>query len=763
VVGKLRKRAWWGVLCRVALDGLEAVVALVFLLSFRPFGLVAGSPWWLFAVGLAGFGLLQQPGVERWLSGADPRGRLWLRAGLAVGTASVVAGAAGWAPFLPMVCLGGLSRSLRMTGADSWRPMAVQGSVATAGLYLATAIGWLPAVLTGRQALVVWTIVAACAVLIGRQLVRGAHQRDLAEAGQQRSEERFRVLARVQGPTDMITVADEFGRLSYVDPSEQRPVGLIGSDYTDTVHPDDQDRARAAFSAVLADNTALPQVELRLRYVDGTWHSHEVLMRNLLPDPDVRGVVFNHRDVTEHRAYEKRLAYDASHDTLTGLANRVTFLHSLEHAMAAAGQHHRRCAVLVLDLHEFSRVKDTLGSETGDGLLVAFGRLLQRSVFGADTVARLGTDELAIVLATIDAPEDAHAVANRIVAALTEPLDAAGQPVHAQVCIGVAVSGPDCTEPATLLRHADLAKRDAKRQRIDGWRPYTDALRTDHGDTVATAEELRTAIATGQLVLQYQPIVALDTGELRGVEALVRWQHPTLGYLGPNAFIPLAEASGFIVALGEWVLEQACTQVRRWHDQTPAGGRLYLSVNLSPRQLEQHHLPAKVRDILTRTGFDPSHLVLEVTENALVNDTSASAILAELNGHGIRIALDDFGTGYSSLRYLTNLPVDILKIDRCFVAELDGTPKGSAVPQAVIRLGHALNLDIIAEGIETAAQAQELTLLGCPLAQGYHYAKPLDSHHITQLLDNTPNSLPAFTPLSATTFRMPTEKRFNGD
>jgi diguanylate cyclase (GGDEF)-like protein/PAS domain S-box-containing protein len=733
-------QALWRVLGRVVRDGLEAVVALAILMLFWSFGLVAGPPW-LFAVMLAAFGLWQQPGVERRLSGADPRGRLWLRAGLAIGTAALVVGAAGWSPFLPPVCVVVLSRFLRVAGVDSWRPIAVQGTVASAGLYLATAIGWIPSVLTGAQARMVWAVMAGCAALIGQQLVRSVHQRDLAQAGQQRSEQRFRALARVQGPTDIVTVADVSGRLTYADPAEHRRIGCAGreltdSDYIDAVHPDDQDRARDAFSAVLADSTAQPQIEMRLRYADGTWHWHEVLMRNLLDDQDVRGVVFNHRDVTEHRAFKERLAYEASHDTLTGLANRETFLHSLQQAMTDAGRRDRCCAVLVLDLYEFSRVKDTLGSETGDGLLVAFGRLLERNVFGADTVARLGTDELAIVLAAIDVPEDAHAVGNRIVAALAEPLDAAGQPVHAQVCIGLAISGPDCTEPATLLRHADLAKRDAKQQRIHGWRSYTDALHTDHGDAAATAEELRTAIVSGQLSLQYQPIVAIDTGELRGVEALVRWQHPSLGYLGPGDFIPLAEASGFIVALGEWVLQEACTQVRRWQHQTPATGQLYLSVNLSPRQLEQHHLVTKVRDILTRTGFDPHHLVLEVTENALVNHASAVPVLAELNGHGIRIALDDFGTGYSSLRYLTSLPVDILKIDRCFVSELDGTPTGSAVPHAVIRLGHALNLDIIAEGIETAAQAQELTLLGCPLAQGYHFAKPLDTHLLTRLIED---------------------------
>ena len=744
-------RTWLGVLGRVVRNGLEAGVGLGMLALLQSLGLVANSSWWLFGVPLAASVVWQQPAVERWLSGPDPAGRLWLRAALPTVNAIVVVGAAGWAPFLPLAMVVVLSRMLRVAGADCWRPVVVQGAVASVGLYLATAAGWLPGVLTGGQAMVIWAVVGACSLLIGVQLTWSVRERTLAEAAQQRSEQRFRALARVQGPTDSVTVVDALGRLTYVEKSEGRLMGFLGresagSDYLDSVHPEDRGVASAAFSAVLADASAQPQIETRLRYVDGIWHWHEVLMRNLLADPDVRGVVLNHRDITEHRAFEERLAYEASHDTLTGLANRVTFLHCLQQVLADAAGPPRRCAVLVLDLYEFGRINDTLGTETGDGLLVAFGRLLERNVLGGDTVARLGTDELAVLLAGIDVPEDAYAVANRIMAALAQPLNAAGQPVHAQVCMGVAVSGPDCTEPALLLHQADLAKRDAKRLRLDGWQPYTDALRTDRGRVAATAEELRVAIDSHQLIVQYQPIVALDTGRLRGVEALVRWQHPSLGYLGPDAFIPLAEASGFILALGEWVLEEACTQVRRWQQQTPAVGQLYLSVNLSPRQLEQQQLVAKVRDILDRTGFAPRHLVLEVTENALVNDASAVPALAELNGHGIRIALDDFGTGYSSLRYLTSLPVDILKIDRCFVSELDGTVKGSAVAQAVIRLGHALNLDIIAEGIETAAQAQELTLLGCPLAQGYHFARPLDSQRVTELLDDAQGGVPTLTP-----------------
>jgi len=745
-------RTRFGVLGRVLRNGLEAGVGIGTLAVLQSFGLVTNSSWWLFGPAFAASAVLQQPAVDRRLSGPDPGGRLWLRVALPIVLSSVLVGASGWAPFLPLVFVVVLSRMLRIVGADCWRAVAFLSTAASVGLYLATALGGLPAVLTGGQAVVVWVIVGISSLLIGIQLTWSVRERTLAEAAHQRSEQRLRALARVQGPTDSVTVVDAFGLLTYVDPSEGRLMGLMGreaagSGYLDSVHPEDQEAAKAAFTAVLADASAQPQVETRLRYVDGTWHWHELLMRNLLTDPDVRGIVLNHRDITEHRAFQERLAYEASHDTLTGLANRVTFLNCLRQAMTEALSQRRLCAVLVLDLYEFGRVNDTLGSETGDGLLVAVGRTLERNVLGGDTVARLGTDELAIVLAGIDVPEDAHAVANRIMAALAEPVNAAGQPVHAQVCMGVAVSGPDCAEPAALLRHADLAKRDAKRLRLDGWQPYTDALRSVRGRVAATAEELRVAIDSNQLILQYQPIVALDTGRLRGVEALVRWQHPGLGYLGPDAFIPLAEASGFIVALGEWVLEQACAQVRRWQRQTPAAGQLYVSVNLSPRQLEQQQLVTKVGDILDRTGFSAHHLVLEVTENALVNDASAVPALAELNGHGIRIALDDFGTGYSSLRYLTSLPVDILKIDRCFVSELDGTPKGSAVAQAVIRLGHALNLDIIAEGIETAAQAQELTLLGCPLAQGYHFAKPLDSQRITKLLDDARTGVPNLTPI----------------
>jgi diguanylate cyclase len=316
--------------------------------------------------------------------------------------------------------------------------------------------------------------------------------------------------------------------------------------------------------------------------------------------------------------------------------------------------------------------------------------VLRRSVLGADIAARLGGDEFGIVLEHIAAPDNADAVARRIISGLAEPIDTAGQLLLARASIGIAVSGPDTADADELLRQADAAMYLAKSQKINGWRTYADCLDSSVAKPQITPEDLQRALSRQELRLQYQPIVALRTGELLGVEALVRWQHPTLGYLNPQEFIPLAEASGLIDPLGVWVLRAACTQVHQWRQSSNGDRPLSLSVNISPRQLDDSTLPERVLRILAETGLQPTDLILEVTENALVNDAAAIPVLTQLHERGIRIALYDFGTGYSSLRYLTNLPVDILKLDQCFVAELDGTPEGSAVAGAVIRLSQAL-------------------------------------------------------------------------
>jgi EAL domain-containing protein (putative c-di-GMP-specific phosphodiesterase class I) len=273
----------------------------------------------------------------------------------------------------------------------------------------------------------------------------------------------------------------------------------------------------------------------------------------------------------------------------------------------------------------------------------------------------------------------------------------------------------------------------AKRERTLGWRLFTTDM-DDDTDTSILRTGLAHAVSESQLRLEFQPIVALGTGDLIAFEALVRWQHPTLGLVPPATFIPLAEESGAIHEIGAWVLEQACRQVLTWQSRLPPHRSLYLSVNVSARQLENAALADDIIATLDRLGFNPRNLVLELTESALVDERSALPRLDTLREHGIRIALDDFGTGYSSLRYLTRLPVDILKLDRCFVEELNGQPDGSAVAEAVIRLGQILHLDTVAEGIETSQQAAELELLGCSTAQGYHFARPLSATAVDILL-----------------------------
>jgi diguanylate cyclase (GGDEF)-like protein/PAS domain S-box-containing protein len=561
-----------------------------------------------------------------------------------------------------------------------------------------------------------------------------------SHAARRRAALRFGAL--VHASSDVIAVVDADGRHRYLSPSTEtvmgyRPEDLLDTHFEQLLHPDDATRAYALHAELLtgADRQE-HRFEMRVRHADGSWRWHEVVARSLLNDPAVNGIVVNHRDVTERRTFQDRLAHEVSHDALTGLANRTAFLADLDRAVADDREHGGQSAVMYVDLNGFKQVNDTWGHEAGDALLVGFAKVLRDNTLGGDTAARLGGDEFGVVLGNIGSPENAEAVARRIIAALAEPIDVGGRRVHARASIGIALSDAQGTADE-MLRRADLAMYHVKRQRINGWRCYDPSIETDRTVVTPTAEELSTAIHDDQLRLAYQPIVALHDGAVLGVEALVRWQHPTLGLLGPQEFIPLADASGLIVPLGEWVLRSACAQVAAWRQRGGPAADLALNVNLSPRQLDEPTLTERVLAILADTGFTPGDLVLEITENALVNDEHAIPALRDLHDRGIRIALDDFGTGYSSLRYLTNLPVDILKLDRCFVAELDGTATGSAVAEAVIRLSRSLNIDTIAEGVETAAQATELTLLGAQLAQGYHFARPLEPAAFTAVLDAT--------------------------
>jgi diguanylate cyclase len=406
-------------------------------------------------------------------------------------------------------------------------------------------------------------------------------------------------------------------------------------------------------------------------------------------------------------------------DALTGLANRE----GLDRQGRRLIRRDESLAGLFIDLDGFKAVNDAHGPTAGDLVLMEFAHILRSTTRHGDIIARTGGDEFFVVQREVTTSADAVDMAHRILStAAARPLSFGEHTVVIRASIGIAMAAPDDTLD-DLCRHADLALYQAKRAAPQSFAVYEPGMLDRRRDDDILGRELDDALAGGQMEAHYQPIVDLATGRPTGAEALVRWRHPTRGMIYPLDFIPVAERTGVITEIGSDVLKQACRQARSWHYHT--GHELYVSVNVSPRQLQEPDLAAGVLAVLDRAGLAPHQLVLEVTESAIVDDQIAIPTLQTLRSHGIRIAIDDFGTGYSSLQYLTRLPVDILKIDRSFVAEIISTGHGRAVTEAVIRLAQVLGLSTVAEGIETTAQADELRRLGCGSGQGYLYAKPL--------------------------------------
>jgi diguanylate cyclase (GGDEF)-like protein len=438
------------------------------------------------------------------------------------------------------------------------------------------------------------------------------------------------------------------------------------------------------------------------------------------------------QSLAELSRLKEQLRYQAYHDPLTGLANRSLFVEQVESRIAtsAPGQHP---VVLFIDLDDFKVVNDTLGHVAGDRLLVAVADRVRSCVRTVDVAARLGGDEFAILLE--DGADLAHSVAvcRRILEALQAPLQVEGQELAISASIGMAAARGESERPEELLRNADVAMYTAK---ADGKNRYAVFEPTMHAALVerhALASELAKSIGRGELLAFYQPIVALATGRTYGVEALVRWRHPTRGILGPDEFIRLAEESGAILALGRWMLVESCREVASWQRDRD-DGRIALSVNLSAAQLQQPDFVEDLQSILEETGMPAGDLILELTESAMFHDTHTTiARLQALRALGVRIAIDDFGTGYSSLGYLRRFQVDILKIAREFIGDSRGDTGASdewAFARAIIALGRTLNLQVVAEGIEDEGQLHALRGLGCELGQGYLFARPADGETI---------------------------------
>jgi diguanylate cyclase (GGDEF)-like protein/PAS domain S-box-containing protein len=438
----------------------------------------------------------------------------------------------------------------------------------------------------------------------------------------------------------------------------------------------------------------------------------------------VTGAVMVFHDVSAARTLTLKLAYIAQHDSLTGLPNRSLFNDRLTQAIAVAQRHHTALALFYLDLDRFKLINDSLGHLVGDRLLQSVAMRLGECVRATDTVSRLGGDEFVILLSEVTHEQDAAVCADKLLQAIRMPYVLDDHELHVTASIGIVVHPGDGTEVEALLQNADSAMYEAKKHGRNNYQFYRSDLNSSASERQALESGLRHAIERQELELYYQPIVSLSTGAIAGVEALVRWHHPTFGFLLPERFISIAEESGLIVPIGRWVLGEACRQTKAWQD---AGfPRLRLAVNISAVELRSKEFAAGVGTILAQTGFDPRHLELELTETFLMQDSESTAlVLGAIKELGVQLALDDFGTGYSSLSYMRRFPIDTLKVDRSFVRDLTMDASDASVVSAVINMGKSLHMRVVAEGVEALDQLVFLKEHGCSEAQGYHFSQPL--------------------------------------
>ncbi|MFN8124066.1 MAG: EAL domain-containing protein [Thermoleophilia bacterium] len=548
-----------------------------------------------------------------------------------------------------------------------------------------------------------------------------------------------RFAALVQNSSDLVLVVDEAGVVAFASPASERQLGTVpqrveGRELTTMVHPDDAAQASLLVGLRGGGHTGDP-VTVRLLHADGQWRWMEIVATDLTAEPSVRGVVLNTRDVSDRRAVEDQLAHQAFHDALTGLANRALFEDRVEHAIERNRREGRPVAMMLLDLDDFKTVNDSLGHQAGDQLIRQVARRIRGALRSGDTAARLGGDEFAMLLETCDGEDDASQAAMRVLRAVSEPITLEGYEMVVRGSLGIAVARSSEADADEMLRSADIAMYAAKARGRGGFELFRPEMQDLARERLELKADLDHALPRGEFFLNYQPIVELDSGAVSGVEALLRWQHPSRGLVRPDEFIPLAEESGLIVPIGRWVLERACVDARRWLTVACNPDTFYVSVNVSPRQLDDPDLPDVVEGALRTAGLPARALVLEVTESVLMNDPERTMrTLEALRDLGTRIAIDDFGTGYSSLSYLGRLPIDLVKIDRSFVSGVGSAERDKDLAAMIVQLVGVMNFEAIAEGIQAVEQVQGLQRLGCALGQGFYFSRPVAPDQIDTLL-----------------------------
>ena len=555
------------------------------------------------------------------------------------------------------------------------------------------------------------------------------------------SEERFRAVS--EAAQDAIIMIDQGAKIVYWNRAAERILGYtadeaIGKGVHEWLMPQHFGGEAYAeireFAATGRGNVLGKTIEMAAVRKDGVEIPVEISIASMLLGSSRHAVAIL-RDITERKRIEAEITRIARHDILTGLANRGVFVETLEATIALARRGGMGFAVLYMDLDHFKDVNDTLGHPVGDLLLQSIAERLCAAMRQTDIAARFGGDEFALIATNLREPADAATLADTVLTALSEPFSLQGVELRTGASIGIAVYGPDSLEAETLLSHADVALYRAKSEGRGTYRFFTDAMDAEVRTRVLIGTELRKAIISDQLFLAYQPQVDICTGHIIGVEALVRWQHPTRGVVMPNEFIPAAEKNGLIVALGHWVMREACRQMKLWLDAGIAPP--LIAINLSALQFKTPlQLEKDISAILSETGVPPQKIELELTESALMDASRAHGdVLLRLRKAGFRIAIDDFGTGYSSLDYLRRFPVDRIKIAQQFMTDLADTSGNGAIVQAAIALAHALKLDTMVEGVETARQLELVKTWGARAAQGYYFSKPVLPEQMTALLN----------------------------
>jgi len=666
--------------------------------------------------------------------------RLWALVGADLGAIGAVVYAIGWGPVLAIALILGAADMMRRSGSSVTRPAIVASTVIVGAGQLGVAVGVVPSLIHAPLAHSLAGLEWAGLVLTIALLGWCPAGREDAEEELRHRERHFSAL--VTNSRDIVIVAGTDGVLQYTSPAFESVLGYTSAEAHSLMgdvllHPDDRTALRAAMAASGLSSTSAINEEIRLRRADGDWLWFEAAITNLTDDPDVNGFVADLRDITRRKDAEERLAHAALHDALTGLPNRTLILDRANQMLARARRARQSVAALFVDLDNFKDINDTLGHEAGDKLLRSVAHRFEGMLRASDTVGRMGGDEFVVLTESETEAAGPEMVAERIQDVLREPFHVEGfetVPLVVSASIGIAVG--DRPSADELLRDADIALYRAKALGKDRSAVFEPAMQSAVSDRLELEMDLRSALDNDEFLLLYQPVFDLDNVRACGVEALIRWLHPTRGLLSPDQFIPTLEDTGLIIEVGRWVLTEACQQAAAWHRR---GHQITMSVNVSMRQLDTDVLLDHVRLALSASGLDPGSLILEVTETTLMRDTDATVRrLRALKELGVLVAIDDFGTGYSSLAYLRQFPVDALKIDRSFVAAMGDSTESVALVHTLVQLGRSLGIETLAEGIEDQWQLERLQGEHCELGQGFLFSRPIDPAAVEALLLQAP-------------------------